>query len=285
VKPSSRRVAWAGILVTVLCAAGCASAVSDLPNGDAFDASSAAGPDADPAAPDAMPGAIDGGVVIVADAAVAGTPDAAVAAACTLVQQTGCTAGMACDLGAANAPMCRAVTAQGTATSSCSDPTACSAGYTCIGSGAATRSCMRYCSADSDCGGAAGALCIISITDGNMVPIPGATLCTQSCNPVSSAGCPANWGCHVYTESAGAMRTLSSCDPPGAGGQNAACTENSGCQAGFSCFSVTQGTTTTTKCLKNCNATAGTGCAGVTGTTCQGNGMAVLGGVSYGACL
>jgi hypothetical protein len=221
--------------------------------------------------PDSGGGGGDGG---------GGAPDA-MQASCDLVAQTGCPAGKACDLGASNTPECRDVTAPGTETSTCNGDTTCAAGYICIG---APGSCMKFCSNDSQCGTPNdGSLCIINVIDENMQPIPGAVLCTQACDPVTSSGCPTGFGCHIYQESAGQMRILTACDPAGAGMQNATCTDNSSCAAGFDCFAVTSGGVTTNKCLHNCNATTNTGCAG-TGGTCQGTG-AVIGGNEYGGCL
>jgi hypothetical protein len=240
--------------------------------------------------PEASPTDSDGGVALGPDAA-AGTPDSgggpsspdAAAASCTLSPQTGCAPGKACDLGPNNTPECRDVTAPGNELSTCAGSTTCAAGYVCIGTPGA---CRRYCTSDGDCGTATdGALCIVNVIDDNQQPIAGAKLCTQDCDPVTGSRCPSGFSCHVYRESAGAMRPLTACDAAGAGTQNAACTDNRSCAVGYDCYSVTPagGGTPTKKCLHNCNATANTGCAG-TGGVCQGTGR-VIGGIEYGGCL
>ncbi len=265
-KRSNRRFA-ARIVLALLLLSGCATAGA----GGDDDDDVAGGPDADVSIePDGAPG----------------QPDAAPAVACDLVTQTGCPGGKACDLGDTNQTECRDVTGNppGTEINTCAGETTCASGYVCIGDGPGKTSCMRYCGVDADCGGGVGALCVIDVIDGMQMPIPGARLCTQACNPVDNVGCPTTWGCHIYQEAAPPMRTLTACDPPGAGGQNATCTGSNTCQAGFDCYMVTQAGVTSNKCLKNCNATANVGCAGVAGTICQGTG-AVLGGSEYGACL
>ena len=285
---SIRFGAWGVVLAfLVVGCVGCASANSPggedaggnppPPPGDP-DAAAAIVPDADSSADTP-----DSGEVVVPDATPSGgTPDAAPTGACNLVTGAGCSGAMpACDLGAANAHVCRAVLAQGMNTSTCNDPTSCAAGYTCVGASASQSSCMRYCGGDTDCGGGAGALCVVTLNDGTG-QIPGVTLCTQSCGPLDASGCPSTWGCRIGREPAGSMRPVTTCEPAGAGGRNATCSTSADCQAGFQCFCTDAACTPALqKCKKLCNATDNIGCPA--GSTCQGLNL-VIGGKAWGAC-
>lgn len=265
------RSAWV-LAISLVLSMGCATAGGggDDDDDDVIDSGITLPPDAP--------------TVIVPDAPPA--PDAApVCLACTLVPNGGCAGGDACDLHpddfAAGCTACRDVTASGMSTSTCAADTDCAAGWVCLGSSAGA-SCLKYCAGDGDCSSlGTGAICAIGLQAGG-TPIPGASVCSQQCAPPTpGSGCPAGWGCHFYNEPAGAMRLFTSCAPPGAGGQEASCTYNEDCQAGYSCY--TDGTSNF--CIKNCNATTGVGCAGIAGTTCNSFSPAVVvGGVEYGYC-
>jgi hypothetical protein len=282
---------WGGLVILVLCAS-CASATG-VGGGD-IDARVGNGQDPDAATP--PPGTPDAGeVVIVPDAnpPPPGTPDAAPLppdaapppGMCNLVTGAGCAAPTpACDLGAANEHACRQVLSPGTTTSTCSDATSCATNFSCIGASATASSCMRYCAADSDCGGTAGALCVVTLVDGGGATIPNVTLCSQACGPLDASGCPSTWACRLGREPTGAQRALTQCTPSGAGGRNATCADSSDCQAGFQCLCTDASCTPSLqKCKKICNATANTGCP--TAGTCGGfSPSLVIGGTAYGAC-
>jgi hypothetical protein len=111
--------------------------------------------------------------------------------------------------------------------------------------------------------------------------IPNAETCSKNCDPISSTGCPAGWGCHPYHNTTPVV-DLTDCDPAGGGGQNAVCTDNTSCQAGYSCVNV-GGATPDLRCLKNCVYPSGTcpspsSCAGYVDPP-------VIGGVEYGVCF
>lgn len=270
----------------MLSLTSCATAGGDAPGTGADADPNAPRPDADPSAPDADPSNPP------PDANVSNPPPDAMVAPmeCTLVApQTGCPAGEACDLDdtmlATGGTECRPVTAMGTETSTCAGVTACAAGYTCLG-GAGTSQCFKFCSTDSNCSPTAGGLCTIDIVYGAPpMEVPGATVCSKACDPLNSSGCPSSFGCHVYQEPPGtAERFFTHCSPSGAGGQEATCTDDTSCQANYSCVQINM---TTNKCLKNCNVSTNTGCAGLpAGNSCVGfSEPAVVGGFEYGVCF
>lgn len=215
-------------------------------------------------------GAVDGG---------GGEVDAAAEEeACALVEQTGCPEGRACDLDDANhetgATTCRPIDEDGNATSLCGDPEECGAGFTCVADAAGGGSCLAFCASDDDCDRPGGA-CEVELVDDDGEPIPGGTVCTQSCNPVSSNGCPGTWGCRVQTDH-------TECRPDGPGRHLDVCDGDEDCDAGYGCVEVGA----EAMCLRNCRVGALGVCSGITGTTCRRYiEPVVIGGVEYGACL
>jgi hypothetical protein len=234
-------------------------------------------PDADPNRPDSTV------IQLPPDAA---PDDANVAAACTLVPQSGCP-GEACDLDdamlATGGTVCRPVTAMGMDTSTCAGVTTCAAGWTCLGASATESQCYEFCATDSQCAPATGGLCVINIVYGTPpMEVPGVTVCSKACDPLDGSGCPSTWGCHVYQEEPPGTRFFSHCAPSGPGGQNAACVDDTDCQQNYSCVN----TGMSNVCLKNCNVTTNTGCAGIAGTACTGfTNHPVVGGAEYGVCF
>lgn len=206
--------------------------------------------------------------------------DGAVAEACTLVApQSGCPAGKACDLDRSAldsaATECRPIAADGDERSRCDDEVDCAAGYTCVDDPAGEASCMRYCAGEPDCAGP-GSTCSVELDDGAGDPVPGVTLCTQSCNPVTANGCPPTWGCQP-------SRTFTRCRPSGPGEHLDACTGDDDCAVGFSC--VDTGTLGTV-CLRSCRVGLLGPCAAISGTSCVGYAdPIVIGGIEYGACF
>jgi hypothetical protein len=198
--------------------------------------------------------------------------------ACTLVEQTGCPAGRACDLDDAHldsgGTTCRRIDEDGDETSLCDLAEECGAGFTCVADPAGGGSCLAFCADDGDCDGPGGA-CEVELVDEDDQPIPGGTLCTQSCNPISSNGCPASWGCRVqndYTE----------CRPDGPGRHFDPCAGDEDCDAGFGCVDAGG----TPVCLRNCRVGVLGVCSAISGSTCRRYlDPVVIGGVEYGACL
>jgi hypothetical protein len=218
--------------------------------------------------PDAAASSIDGAV----------QTDAAVdAEACTLVAQTGCPAGRACDLADSDTgdTECRRIDRDGDDRSLCDDAFDCGAGFTCVDDPAGESSCLRYCQDEGDCDNPGGA-CDVELVDSAGDPIPGVTLCTQSCNPVTSNGCPPTWGCQVYTGN-----DSTACRPSGPGGHMAVCTGDEDCRVGYGCVNAGQ-----LVCLRNCRVGVTGVCSQLSGTICTGyQDPAIIGGVEYGVCL
>lgn len=277
--------------ILALVVAGCATAGDGTAGG--ADARLIPLDDAgNPILPDAGgPGTPDSGGPGTPDASNPGTPDSGTPAMCTLVPNSGCGAGMACDLSCSATSCttdCRSVTTAGTDTSTCPSFFDCAAGYVCLGATPSTSSCHEYCSTDSQCMTGPGGLCVIQIVFGSPpmdVIIDGMLVktCSRNCNPITGTGCPSTWGCHVYQEAMGAMRFFTDCTPPGPMGQGGSCTSDADCQGGFTC--VNDGVSTF--CAKNCrynpapspsDCLAGTGCVGLTS-------MPTIAGQEYGVCI
>jgi hypothetical protein len=269
----------ARVFAGVLGALAFAAAVTACATGGTSDPDGAVGSPADGAVPDApidppdamMPG--DAGV----DAGPTCSP-------CQLVDQCGCGGGEACDLGGPSpgqgTTTCRAVTAPGTAASTCSGTTTCASGFTCLGP-AGGASCKRFCKGDGECDGGGG-LCTVQVTYNN-VPIPGVKVCSPKCDPFTAVGCPTGWGCHFYYNNS-ESRSFTWCAPAGGGGQGAACLDDGDCSAGHGCF-CTDALCLQQKCLKSCQRApaGGPGCTG--GRTCFAlTPPATIGTIEYGVC-
>ncbi len=246
--------------------------MADGDTSGALEADAADTPDADTAdTPDADTGTPDG--------------DAAACSPCRLVDQCGCNpATEACDLGGSypsqGTTACRPVLIDGTGLDTCNDWTSCAAGYVCLGA-SGQASCKRYCSSDAECEGGGG-LCVIEVTSGG-TPIPGVKVCSPSCDPFTSSGCPSGWACGAFSDSV-EQRNFTWCAVPGQGVNNAICSDDGQCAAGFTCVSVSG----THRCKKYCDKGDGSpGCAA--NQTCVGLVDAaghplLVAGVSYGVC-
>jgi hypothetical protein len=145
--------------------------------------------------------------------------------------------------------------------------------------------CAHYCAADAECSGA-GALCLTQLSDGMGGALPGITLCTRACDPMTSSGCALGTACDVFRETAGAMRWLTDCRAPiGTLRQGATCNDTTLlCDRNFTCLDP-DGMTgpASQQCLRWCNAGTGTGCSGL--ETCFGFMTPILiGGTQYGVC-
>jgi hypothetical protein len=225
----------------------------------------------------------DAGVADAASTSIDARPGADAApspdappAACSLVPQSGCPGGRACDFGTGGSHVCRDVTVPGTTDDTCAGATQCAAGYSCI-STSGSSSCLELCAVDGDCAPATGSRCVIDVVDGNGQPIPGGTYCSQACNPRSSAGCPSAWNCALFDDAAG---DYTRCVAAGTGTQGATCTSLLSCAPGYDCVSH-DGVTT---CLRNCRLGVTGDCAA--GLSCRGfAGGLVVGSVEWGVCL
>lgn len=177
---------------------------------------------------------------------------------CRLVSpQCGCPAGQACVI-AGTARTCAAAGTGATGTSCGTAGAGCTAGNLCVGVSATgtPSACEHFCSTDAQCTGA-GALCILGLGDGAGGTLPGVTLCSLSCNPLTGGGCPSGSACRIFVEAAGAGRYLTHCDGPvGTGTALSPCTDDTGCAAGYACLDLGFGN----ECTRWCDYAAGTGC-------------------------
>jgi hypothetical protein len=198
------------------------------------------------------------------------------AGGCDLAAQSCCGDGATCDL-VDGALVCRSTIGGGMETTECTTSDDCAAGYSCIGVLLLGRSeCLPWCDSHDDCVGPGGA-CDLAISAGGTV-VPGAVTCTPNCNPDTSEGCPAGWGCHVYQRNDDSgSETL--CAPAGSGTQGATCSKEDECAPGFTCV------TSLSQCLQNCQfapdggeCPAGLACGSYTNHP-------VVGGVEWGQCL
>ena len=193
-------------------------------------------------------------------------------AACSIVPQSGCDPGDACDLGdpPSGPHECRDVTANGTADSTCSSVTACAAGFGCFGEDGDFW-CNRFCETDAQCG--ASSRCLVGLTDENGDPLP-EQLCTNACNALAQTGCPGGLKCTVFDDGA---NDFSDCGPAGTKLDGQACTANRECLPGSICLGNTD------VCAELCNLTGANTCG--VGETCRAFAVTVnVGGISYGFC-
>jgi hypothetical protein len=194
---------------------------------------------------------------------------------CELVSQCGCSDGQSCDL--SNGEIgCRPATATGTEATECEFNDDCAAGYSCIDVLNLGRGeCLPWCASDGDCAAPGGA-CDLPISANGQI-VPGAVVCTASCDPLDNTGCPADWSCHAFQKGDGS-RHESICTPAGGGGQGAFCSEQDECQPGFTCLGFAN------ECSRNCAISpASNNCPA--GTACQAySDHPTFGGVEYGFC-
>jgi hypothetical protein len=221
-------------------------------------------PDADPYAPDADPGRPDAGTgPTPPDAGSPSGLDAGGPGECDVYDQTGCPAGLACDVGGAGY-YCRPIESSGTSGDPCEEREQCAAGWTCT----AVGQCRRYCEADGACTDGPGDVCEVTAGTGH-------DLCSVDCTPITNAGCMPGFGC--YLRPVGKIAT--DCLPAGSGGSGAACTNHEDCTPGSGCYDFGDGL----GCTRLCRVDAG-GCP--FGTECAGiSPPAYLGDVEYGICV
>jgi hypothetical protein len=202
---------------------------------------------------------------------------------CDLAPQCGCTTGMACDLTpTASGNQCRAA-GTGTEATTCTTDTDCARGYTC-GFRDGSGHCSKWCAMDSDCDTPRGRCADqLSQGSGGGTPIPGAVICTSSCDPLSTANseCPSGWSCDYYSLNyMGSTDDAVECRPPGTVGAGSSCAPGSGyCQAGLTCVYFTNGSDL---CEHTCSPNTNTTCA--SGTCHSFSTPFTVNGVEYGAC-
>jgi hypothetical protein len=159
--------------------------------------------------------------------------------------QCGCPSGEACTIDQSQV----ACLTSGTTglTQACSATELCAPGLLCVQAGASASICDKFCDSDADCT-APGGLCIVTLNDGHGGAIPDVTLCTDNCDPVTNAGCPASGtSCQVGQEPTGQMRNLTFCTGAGTLGQGETCDPtNNECLPTYGCISNV--------CLQYCDA-------------------------------
>ncbi|MCA9625089.1 MAG: hypothetical protein KC731_38960 [Myxococcales bacterium] len=193
---------------------------------------------------------------------------------CKLVApQCGCPPGQMCDW---NNDVRSCVTEGTAAEGEVCGTTECAAGNLCLNNGG-LATCHKYCDSNADCTKGPGSICVLQVNDPNMMPYT-QEWCSDNCDPVGSAGCPAGSKCLIGQDGMnGPFFTL--CVPgTGTGTQGQSCVDNTGCAPGYLCAG------SPLQCLHWCNQTnGGTGCpSGVCNSFTT---PITIGTVEYGACL
>lgn len=194
---------------------------------------------------------------------------------CKLVApQCGCAGGEMCTIDGMGGRLCIAAGSAAIG-QACVTSNDCAAGGLCAKTATNISMCAEFCATDATCT-SPGGLCTMKLNDGSSGQIPGVTLCSENCDPLTNTGCfVGGSACHIFKESGGLMRHYTNCSGSGTGMQGAACTNDEQCAPTFSCINAG-----TKKCLKYCKV-GGAACPG--GLTCASIG--VIGGTEYGACL
>jgi cysteine-rich repeat protein len=196
---------------------------------------------------------------------------------CELVPQSGCPSGQACDLDDDDdgSTECRAITTAGNEDDACTVTTACAAGYSCV-SDFSLASCYEFCTSDAQCSGV-GSRCFIELADDMGDPIPGVTMCSNSCDPLAQTGCPAGMGCIVGNMAGG---DVTDCREMGTDPDGSPCNSTLECLSGSLCVTRAD---MTRRCQEMCNVNGPDTCAGA--STCGGfSNPVTFGAVEIGTC-
>ncbi|MFT3773480.1 MAG: hypothetical protein QM820_49520 [Minicystis sp.] len=164
----------------------------------------------------------------------------------------------------------------------------CQAGGICVSASTTVGQCLAFCDSDSQC--LSGGLCAVTLADGpnSMNSIPGVTLCSPGCNPISGTGCPAGSGCGLGLNDT-QNRWFGICGPAGTKTQGQSCTVPADCAATYTCLDPDGSSGAATPvCMRYCNADLVTGCP--SGLLCYGlqdqsAQDIVVGGVTIGVCF
>jgi hypothetical protein len=120
----------------------------------------------------------------------------------------------------------------------------CLPGMVCVRDGEDSFSCRAFCDTDASC--AAGALgqpmCSVRLFFGEgerAVEAPGAVVCSDDCDPVSNAGCPADGQCKLVVDSEVGMRWYTNCSTPGDDPLGTQCVTGTACAPGLACSGAT----------------------------------------------
>ncbi len=135
---------------------------------------------------------------------------------------------------------------------------------------------MRYCDSDANCTGGQGSYCYYVLLDETGGQIPDSDICTISCNPRSSSGCPSGTGCQIVASWNDSHEAITNCVPSSLNLPGGPCIDDSMCPSGYSCM---QGA-----CERYCRIGVATDCTLVGGTcTALGN-SPTWGGYVWGTC-
>ncbi|MCC6558619.1 MAG: hypothetical protein IT372_37265 [Polyangiaceae bacterium] len=243
-----------------------------------FGAAAILGPACAKASPPAEGAGAGGSASSTTTGGTGGLDDGCLEDPCRLVApQCGCPAGEQCaliDEDGSRGCVAAGTLPQGAVCSSAE----CGPGLACVSATATIKTCGKFCETDADCE-APGGLCFFKLDDGMGGEIPGATICSDSCDPSTNSGCAPDLACQLAREPDGEQRYLSVCTGPGAGTAGSPCTVNSDCAPTFGCIGEVDAQTV---CEPWC--TVGDPCPA--SLTCTPFSPAVLvGGVEYGACL
>ncbi len=195
---------------------------------------------------------------------------------CRLVApQCGCAAGEGCRIDNTGARICGISGALGEG-QTCTRFEDCAPGLLCIGISQTYGVCARFCDTDAGCTAGAGSVCWQRVVDDSGAEIPDITLCTSSCDPVTTAGCPTGAGCALWREGSGAMQLFTQCRAAGTRGTGQSCTSDVDCTAGHYCDSGAD------ICVQWCRYPSSAGCGS---RSCHPFATPLrLGGVEYGYC-
>jgi hypothetical protein len=191
-----------------------------------------------------------------------------------LPPQCGCGAGEQCTIDASGDRVCGP---QGSVAPGqiCDAGALCAGGSICIGYPDYDSSCASICETDADCE-APGGKCLVEIAS-----LPGITLCTDDCEPISSQGCNVpGLACQVGVAPDDTPYT--GCAPSGAGNAGDVCADSSECSPGLVCLPTTA---SDQRCFAWCNV-ASPNCSDL---TCKSLDVVegvplVIGNVQYGVC-
>lgn len=203
---------------------------------------------------------------------------------CDLYPQCGCTGGQKCSLDTANN---RACLSAGTTQPGgiCTVDTSCAAGSICLGrnNDGTQGQCLAYCDPTTQAGCTGTTSYCQELVDSGSVPIPGAGICTLTCQPHNpTSGCPAGYTCEIYTHPVTDVSFTDCHADVGTGTYDDSCDPANGpyCSAGYGCF--TSGSPPTSSCFQWC--TTGSTCAFGSCDTAAFNPTLVLAGTTYGIC-
>lgn len=209
---------------------------------------------------------------------------------CTIVPQSGCTAGYKCTVDTATTNRCVTAGTQAEMTV-CDADSDCLPGLTCAPAHASLSEgvCRRYCTSktvysdNNECTGSAGSACYYDIGVGSTT-LTNLFLCTAPCNPITNIGCHPDMRCSIMGLDRNgdyvADKYITECVMTALPSGN--CPSGFQCDAGYECFDLTayyyaEG------CYKWCS-DANPTCPG--GYACNGlPDPTVIGGVEYGVCL